>query len=222
MESKKGHVYVLIKPWNMKSPIKMKKLQMKEIYNEYFEQDDIKYVVSRKTKILHDKECYYAKKIKKGNASFLKKLYPKEDVRYCKVCYRKVIIHTGITDMLDYDMYDRFFEENKIDSETLFKLFVLCEAKASINGDYINITCYEDKWRLSLKSKEGKVELQHNNYIKNFLGERYISKGFHRQKLSKQTVLCALECIMKYDYQKYFNGKGAMYHGLEWRWKGRP
>ena len=98
-----------------------------------------------------------------------------------------------------------FFNKHKVSTELLYELFVECGAKASIKGDYVEIHCNEDTWRILLKSKEGEVELKHNNYVRNFLGERYFVKGYHKQNIQDKTLAGVLKYIMSYDYHKFHN-----------------
>ena len=153
-----------------------------------------KYVHSKKAKVLHDRDCPYVRMISSKNARITERFDWGGELRHCKVCYRKAVLRNGFKDNQNYDAYMMFFNKHKVSTELLYELFVECGAKASIKGDYVEIHCNEDTWRILLKSKEGEVELKHNNYVRNFLGERYFVKGYHKQNIQDKT----LAGVMKY------------------------
>lgn len=54
------------------------------------------------------------------------------------------------------------------------------------------------------------MELKHNNYVRNFFGERYFAKGYHKQNIPDETLVGALKYIMAYDYNKLHNPEKAV------------
>lgn len=82
-----------------------------------------------------------------------------------------------------------------------------CKAKTKIKGNYIEMFCHEDKWRISLNIKDNRVFLEHNNYVRNFFGERYFTQGYHQQNISDKTLVGTLMYIMNYDYNQLHNPK---------------
>lgn len=148
--------------------------------------------------------------INSKNVRIAENFYQGNKFRYCKVCYRKAVMRTGIKDIHRYDIYKDFFDKHHVPTELLCQLFVECKARSSMKGNYLEIICHEDTWRISLKSKGNKVELKHNNYVRNFFGERYFAKGYHKQNIPDETLVGALKYIMAYDYNKLHNPEKAV------------
>lgn len=214
----KKRISIVINPQYMKAnrvKIESEQAEPDKVYNRYdrditrtlslTNRPTTKYVGSKKAKVLHDKDCPYIKMINSKNVRIAEQFYMGEKLRYCKVCYRKAILRNGIKDIHNYNIYKEFFGKHKISTELLYELFVECEADASIKGDYVEICCNEDTWRIPLKSRDSEVDLKHNNYVRNFFGERYFGKGYHKQNIPDKTLTGALTYIMTYNYDKLHN-----------------
>lgn len=159
-----------------------------------------KFVLVKSSQMLHDKDCQYVSRVKYYKE--VNSIAEQKGIRFCKKCYRKAVLRNGVTDFHNYDVYNGFFEKNGVDERLLFDLFVKNHARATVLSDAIRIQCKEDTWKLDLSSNFGNIILEHNNYIRSMFGNRYMDKGFHRQKIKDKTVSGALKYVMTYDYEK--------------------
>lgn len=159
-----------------------------------------KFVLVKSTQMLHDKDCHYVSRVKYYEE--VNSIDEQQEIRFCKKCYRKAVLRNGVTDFSNYDVYNDFFEKNGVDERILFDLFVRNHARATVLSNAIRIQCKEDTWKLNLSSYSGNIILEHNNYVRSMFGNRYMDKGFHRQKIKAKTVSGALKYVMTYDYEK--------------------
>lgn len=210
----KENIYIVFNEENLK------KIETKEepfVYNKYGNEISrtkhlasmqcIKYIYSKSTRIMHDKTCDCVEMISSSNVGTAKRFYVGERYRYCKRCYQKAVYRSGIIDIGNYEIYRKFFNKHHVPIELLYELFVECDAKCVIEKDFIRIRCSEDTWRISLKAQNKDILLYHNNYQRNFFGERIMTKGFHRQNINNNTLVGVLEYIVKYDYYVLHNPK---------------
>lgn len=160
--------------------------------------------------VLHAKECSCIEVINGGNTSIVEQFCQPEEAENCQACYRKVILHNGVTDINNVEKYIDFFNKRNVSTELLYRFFVECKAKATIKGNYIEISCHDDRWRISLNGKGNRVDLEHNNYARNFFGERYFTQGYHKQDILDRTLVGALMYIMNYDYNQFHNPKQTL------------
>lgn len=121
------------------------------------------------------------------------------------------ILYQGIT---NYEKCKDFFDKYNVPTELLHELFIEYGAKAIDLGNYIEINCNEDTWRIYPKPSGKEVELKHNNYVRNFFGERYFREGYHRQTIRDKSLAGALAYIMKYDYKKLHNPEKTLVENI--------
>lgn len=115
---------------------------------------------------------------------------------------KETILHQDISIMKNCERCNKIFDKYNVPQELLHELLVEYDAKITDEGGYIQISCNEDTWRIYPKYGEKEVELKHNNYVRNFFGQRYFRKGYHKQKTCDKSLAGALAYIMKYDYKK--------------------
>ena len=156
-----------------------------------------------KNEILHDKVCPYLgfqgdKEMQLDDLIDWAKRY-----RCCGRCRRIALVHNGIRDIENYNIHYNFFDMHKVSLEVIHELFVKHQAQIAIVGEYVEINCEKDTWRIPIKLKEGQAELLHNNYTRTFAGRRVIDSGYHEQILPKKTVEGALKYILEYDYDLF-------------------
>ena len=156
-----------------------------------------------KNEILHDKDCPYL--LFQGDKEMeLEELIAwAKRYRCCSRCKRIVLVHAGIKDLDNYQMHYNFFDRHQVSVNVLQELFLEHKAKIAVVEDFVEINCEEDTWRIPLKLVHGRVELLHNNYIREFDGKRSIGEGYHQQKLPRKSVQSALRYIMGYDYELF-------------------
>lgn len=163
----------------------------------------------KKNEILHDKDCPYMVLMGDKEMSLTELIEWGKQYRCCKRCQRIVLVHSSIIDVENCEIYYNFFDRHQVSVRTLQNFFVYHSVRMEIVDDNIEIRCQEDTWRMPIRTRTGHVELKHNNYIKNVIGERCICEGYHMQKLPGRTVESALKYMMYYDYE--------LFHGLDRR-----
>lgn len=67
----------------------------------------------------------------------------------------------------------------------------------------------EDRWIIKGLNTD-KMELWHNNYVKTSPTERYITKGFHNQKVERDILWQMLNYIETYSWQKHLQHEGVL------------
>ena len=165
------------------------------------------FVITKSSGILHDRECFYVRRIRHGRQ--INKIEPDTEVRFCKWCRRKAVIRNGVKDVSDCEICEKFFDEKQVSTSLLTRLFVEKGAEAEMVPLGIQIYCGDDYWRIRWKSEKGASVLEHNNYVRTIESERYFTKGYHEQHIKKDTVTCAIRCIMAYNYEAYHGMKCA-------------
>lgn len=158
-----------------------------------------------KNEILHDKDCPYLgfkgdKEMRLDELIDWAKRY-----RCCGRCWRIALVHNGIRDIENYNIHYNFFDRHKVSLEVIQELFVKHQAQITIMGEYVEIHCKKDTWRIPIKLKNGQAELLHNNYTRTFAGGRIMDSGYHEQILPKKTIEGALKYIIEYDYDLFHN-----------------
>lgn len=213
----KSNKYMVYNEENLNKNYKedVSKKERQPIYNQYgvevsrtrafIKFSNVKYIGSKKTKILHDKSCYCVEMVGSKHVRYAESFYTGEKKRYCKLCFRKAICRSEISDFHNYETYKKLFDRNNVSTELLYKLFVECGARAVLEKYFIRITCNEDTWKISRKSQDGEFVLCHNNYRKNYFGERFITNGYHTQNINDNTLVGILEYIINYDYNELHN-----------------
>lgn len=172
------------------------------------------FVITKRSGILHDRECFYVRRIRHGRQ--INKIELDTEVRFCKWCQRKAVIRNGAKDVSDCEICEKFFDEKQVSTSLLTRLFVEKRAQAKMLPVGIRIYCGDDCWRIRWKSTEGASVLEHNNYVRTLAGERYFTKGYHEQHIRPNTVTSALHCLMAYDYQAYHGEAAKERKGIQW------
>ena len=158
-----------------------------------------------KNEILHDKDCPYLgfqgdREMKLEELIDWAKRY-----RCCGRCRRIALVHNGIRDIENYNIHYNFFDKHKVSLEVIQELFVKHQAQIVIVGEYVEINCEKDTWRIPIKLKEGQAVLLHNNYTRTFAGRRVMDSGYHEQIFPKKTIEGSLKYITEYDYDLFHN-----------------
>lgn len=193
----------------------MKKKQIFIVFNPYNMGENRKN--RKKTMDKHNKKSKDIYRHSR-NAASQKSLnnYPEtKGAENCQESYREDILYNGVTDINNIEKYTIFFDKHNISTEILYKFFMESKAKTRIKGDYIEIICHEDTWRIPLNIKSNKVCLEHNNYVRNFFGERHIIRGYHKQTISDKTLVGVLMYIMNYNYNQFHNPKQILAQNIK-------
>lgn len=156
-----------------------------------------------KNEILHDMQCPYLGLYGDKEMQLDELVNWAKRYRCCQRCRRIALIHDGIADIENYEIYYKFFDRNRVSLDVLKELFIQNKAKVKLRDDYIEMHCNQDTWRISRKLENRKAKLFHNNYTKTFFGRRVSDSEFHEQFLQKKTVEGALKYILEYDYDLF-------------------
>lgn len=160
----------------------------------------IRYVFSEKDNIVHDKACSLVKNISDRDFRASEEL--PENRILCCICTKMIYIRKACgDDFKNFGMYQHFFRRGRVGRKEIDRL--VNEYGAAIHmedGDTMRIKCGEDQWKLTLNN-DGGVTLLHNNYVMVSDTERYISGGYHDQKLLPGCTLTgALRYIEGYTW----------------------
>lgn len=154
----------------------------------------------------HIKDCESVKGIK------LEEFAASEDVPEgytpCFKCRRKIFLRIAcdpyvkqinqINVMLKkYEVRDSKLERYALDYGLKLRL--------GDEGD-LYVTGAEDTWIIK-GFDDGKFSLWHNNYVKTGPRERYITKGFHDQKLDGRSLSYIFDYIYEYSFDKHLEGE---------------
>lgn len=172
------------------------------------EDNRMRFVYAKSDQYVHDKSCQLVEKIKYWDFGALEEL-PK-DREVCPHCKRRILIRNAIKcDTKRFAWYQRFFEKGRISNRVLEKF--LCGTDVKLHMDTIDeliVKCNEDTWHIKMNS-QGTYSLYHNNYVMVSDEERYITSGFHLQKLHPPYLPGILAYIQAYDWQKHLEAKAV-------------
>lgn len=167
---------------------------------------DYKFVYSPNKWILHDKTCRFVAWMNPENNYATAKAGDIYRLPLCQHCRRE-----SMTRMISgndcFDMYNDAFNKAGVTTEQLHKL--IFEKEFLLEGSYddsISIVYGQDKWRLQ-PVMDDRVILWHGNYIRTFDGDRFYTKGYHKQYEEAITWKEAFAAILRYDYEKYHKEK---------------
>jgi len=155
-----------------------------------------RFVWSSLQRILHDKNCRYAKQIKRSNKVMSQKKNCVLSMQLCKYCRHATLIRYLLgNDYMDY--YKSLFD--RVSINTLDELILKKKAEMIPYRDFLYLTCEEDEWLIRLTGDD-RVTLWHNNYVRTLDGERYFKNGYHLQIDGTISLTVALNTIVNYRY----------------------
>ena len=172
--------------------------------------DDVnnKYAYSKKSMILHDRECELVQYIKDGDFRMTAEL--DTSMTMCQKCYRKALIRSAVgDDRKRLNLYVKAFEILGYSNKRLKTLFLDHGAKL-LRVDINSVT-------MILRYYRNMLELYHNNYIVNDDFTRTFTQQFHLQRRYDNTedytrALCEME---SYSWDNHLQntriGAGADY-----------
>lgn len=167
------------------------------------------YFYSKSSGYVHDRLCGHLKSISPeeftGSDTF------PEGREYCPHCIRQIFIRIGCApNAKEIPVCSRIFAQYNVGTSQI-RRFVEEEGMRfhAKTLSEMTVTCGEDTWIISLE--DGKGKLWHNNYVRISPKERYITQGFHLQKLSKGSTLHQiLKYIANYSWQKHLVAENRM------------
>lgn len=161
----------------------------------------IRYLYSRRERVIHDKHCECAKAIRDGDLEWAEEY--RADLKPCPECGVQAYIAAGAKDPKEIDRYCQFFEKAGMTEKQIRSMYIDQGMKTRIYPDAMTIWYKEDTWRIKTLPKKGHVQLYHNNYMVRKKGVREFTQGFHIQSLSCEdtNIGYALSIIKNYEYK---------------------
>lgn len=167
------------------------------------------YFYSKSSGYVHDRLCAHLKSIKSedftGSGAF------PEGREYCPHCIRQIFIRIGCApNAKEIPVCNRIFSQYNVGTSQI-RRFVEKEGMRfhAKTLSEMTVTCREDTWIIRLE--DGKTKLWHNNYVRISPEERYITQGFHLQKMNESSSLHQiLKYIANYSWQKHLAAENRM------------
>lgn len=165
---------------------------------------ETRFVFSAKYRILHDKDCAYAAKIK--DLDFRARSVFPGNLKKCDICYRRALIRAGLQpeDYKDINDYSAALYRIGMTEEELYELTVLRKARfCGVSSDRVRVKLNDDKWELLKNGDE--LQLLHNDYSIDSNYERSFNGDFHLQmsSLSRNGYTYIIECMTKYSWPRH-------------------
>lgn len=161
----------------------------------------IKYLWSKKQKIIHDKHCCHAKAIPDDELEWSEAY--RVGLGICQECMVQAYVVAGAKDPKEIDRYLQFFEKAGMTESQIRNIYIENGMKTRIAMDFLTIWHKEDAWRIKTLPKKGHVQLYHNNYVVRKKGVREFTQGFHLQSAfcEDTNISYALSIIKNYSYK---------------------
>lgn len=176
----------------------------KQVFSLYrqriFSNENVKFIYSKNDRILHEKHCQYVKEISDEELQYSESYL--SNMRQCPACAAEAYLRIGAKDPEYTERYKEIFEQCGITLKQLRNMFLVRGMKTRITGNGFLISYKEDTWKIQLISRNGHVQLLHNNYRVIQGGRREFVRGFHVQNphCTDVTFGYALGLIRNYDY----------------------
>lgn len=160
-----------------------------------------RYAYSLVGNIIHDRDCKFVQYI--PDEAFEMSHDFISGYELCTHCRRRAIIRLGIVDNRKrLDAFVRFFFNARISNAWLIELFVVRRAVAIwIRIGEIELVVDGEHWRL--KIVDDGLEIYHNHWTFNEVGNRVILNGFHKQVDRPIDPYFAMSIILKYSKHQF-------------------
>ena len=165
------------------------------------------YFYSDNSRYYHDKECDDVKDIiaERFRAS---DTMP-DGKEMCPKCRRKLLFRIACyPNTRQMPICDRIFKKHHV-SDGRIQHYVMDVGMKFHATDYsqMHVEGIEDNWIIKGLDSDI-IELWHNNYVKTSSTERYITDGYHNQKVDRDTLGQLLNYIETYSWQKHLQHEG--------------
>lgn len=140
-----------------------KKSEITEFKHRILSNENVLYLYSEREKVLHEKHCPYVREIPDKELKWLKEYSP--EIEQCPNCAAASYIHIGAKDSEDMDSYLSLFDKIQIPVHLIRSMYLERQMRTRIHRDTITVWYKNDVWKIRALSKEGHVQLYHNNYI---------------------------------------------------------
>lgn len=166
------------------------------------DQQKYKYFYGADGDVFHDKDCEYIKEI--APESFMASDHMPEGLKPCKKCKRRMFLREACSPYVKQIPYvDQLLSRGGI-MDLHLERFVYEEGlKFKVDhADELTVKGREDTWIIKGFDKNY-LSLWHNNYVKTAPRERYITQGFHNQKMNGKKLYSLLEYVCGYTFDKH-------------------
>ncbi|MBQ6026053.1 MAG: hypothetical protein IJL20_10635 [Lachnospiraceae bacterium] len=157
----------------------------------------------------HDKECPIIKSLPPEH--FCASGTRPVDMNMCGVCLRQMCFWEACTPRLkQMPFVSAILSKDRLSDKKLVKyVFDNKLVFSAETREELTVKCGEDTWIIKGFDEE-KLSLWHNNYVKTASRERYITSGFHEQKIEKHSLLFILDYISGYTFDKHLAAEDKM------------
>lgn len=158
-----------------------------------------RYFFDRNQSFYHDRTCEGIKEI--APKDFMASETIPQGYLPCEKCLRMILLRKGCDPYVkQIPDVDAFLRQAEIDNEILKKYVMDREFGLHLNQDgNLVAKCAEDTWLIK-RVDSGKYSLWHNNYVKTAPRERYITSGFHDQKVIRRKLTDLFDYIAGYTF----------------------
>lgn len=175
-----------------------------QLYRDFHRTDDdskVKFIVSRKDDVLHDRTCKNVSKISMLDSEYLSQL--PENAKLCPCCNFTAIVRNSIRLGERVDVYINFLGKVGATLEDV-ELLLLKHGAYLKWKDFttLQLKVHDDYWLV--KYCGDSIELFHNNYIVDENGSRIFGKGFHSQAIpGERNFQNACKVMVEYTWEKH-------------------
>lgn len=163
---------------------------------------NMKFVISKATKRIHDRDCPYVSKIVDGDFDMVA-TFPVRVYWTCD-CHKKALIRQGLhpQEAKWIEAYCRIFNAIGAENEDLHKLFIQNGAiLRGVTQDSVCLQVNEDQWELVLSGS--RCFLYHNSYYACDDGNRVFTADFHLQIQRAIHFRFAVHVICTYNWEDH-------------------
>ena len=165
------------------------------------------YFYSDNSRYYHDKECDDVKEIISERFQASDTIAVGKEM--CPKCKRKLLFRVACyPNTKQIPICDRIFKKHRV-SNGRMQHYVMDVGMKFHATEYsqMQVEGIEDNWIIKGLDSEH-MELWHNNYVKTSSTERYITDGYHNQKVERGTLGRLLYYIETYSWQKHLQHEG--------------
>lgn len=149
----------------------------------------------------HDKECDEVHRIPTESLEAVEEM---PDLEVCPKCQWKIYLRKACyPNHKQIGICEKILKDHNVSVKKLRHCVIEVGMKFHATSlEEMTVEGKEDTWIIKgLQNKQ--CTLWHNNYVKTSPTERYITEGFHRQKLSNKTLSQVLYYIEDYSFIKH-------------------
>ena len=156
--------------------------------------------------IFHDRDCEAIKYITPDN--FMAETKIPEGLKPCRKCRRQMCLRKACEPSVkQIPCVNRLLAQSGINDASLEKYVFRYNLMFRVLGpNELSIKSKEDTWIIK-GFDNSKLSLWHNNYVKTSPTKRYITQGFHDQKIRSRNIYVLFEYVINYTYEKHLEAE---------------